>query len=122
MAAGVAAFTIDNNADFVQQLIWTDVNGNPVDLTGYSANMSIANHVQPGATIFYTLSSTGTPNSDITFVALDGIINLFIPASATTTFTFTNAVYDLLVTDTNSITTRLLMGPITISSGVTAAP
>lgn len=121
MAAGVAAFTIDNNADFQQQLIWTDANGNPINLTGYSASMSIANHTQPNATVFYTLSSSGM-NPGITFVPESGIINLFIPVSETQTFTFANAVYDLLVTDSSDITTRLLMGPITISDGVTAAP
>lgn len=121
MSAGVAAFTIDNNADFQQELIWTDANGNPINLTGYTASMSIANHTRPGAVIFYTLSSTGM-NPGITFDPTEGIINLFIPISETETFTFANAVYDLLLTDPSGITMRLLMGPITVSPGVTAAP
>lgn len=119
MAAGVASFTIDQNADFAQELIWQDSSGNPIDLTGYSAVMSIASRA--GAAPYYTLESTGM-DPGITFNPSQGIINLFIPVSVISAWTFQNAVYDLLLTNPSDITIRLLQGPIAVSPGVSTAP
>jgi hypothetical protein len=121
MAAGITNFTINANADFQQELIWTDSNGNPIDLTSYTAKMEVANNTNSNRTIYHILSSSGM-NPEITFNASLGIINLLIPASITQTFAFTSGVFDLLLTAPGGQVTRLLQGPVTVSPGVTTLP
>jgi hypothetical protein len=117
VATGVQNFIINANADFSQQLFWLDQNGNPINLTGYSAKMEIANFAGPGRTVYYTMTS---PSGGITIpTPATGEIDLFIPASVTETFTFANAVYDLLLISGTGAVTRFLEGPITLSLGVT---
>ena len=125
MPAGIVQFIIDINADFDQELIWQDSSGNPINLTGYSAAMDIANvaeppvlPTQPQQIIYYTLSSEGE-DPGITFAPTEGMIFLYIPASVTATFTFLSAVYDLVLTAPGGEVLRLLQGPIRCSPGVT---
>ena len=82
----------------------------PVDLTGYTALMQFCQF--PGGTLLYDASS------DITLGGTAGTIALVIPASATAGFTWTQAVYDLLLTSSSGVATRLLEGTVTVSTGV----
>lgn len=120
MAAGVVSFTLAQNGDFIQPLVWKDANGNPIDLTGYTAKMSIGDRRPPVVT-YYTILSTGM-NPGITLGGDTGIITLTIPVDIVQDFSFVNAVYDLLLTSPSDITTPLLQGNIIIAPGVTSPP
>lgn len=84
----------------------------PVDLTGYTANMQFRQY--PGApSVLFDCSPylvLGGPA---------GTITLTIPAAQTTTFTWYQAFYDLILTDATGNVTRLLEGTVTVSTGVT---
>jgi hypothetical protein len=84
------------------------------DLTGYTAAMQIK---------AYALSSTvlydaGAAN-DIALGGTAGTITLTIPAADTEGFTWWNGVYDLVITDSYGVATRVLEGQVTVSPGVT---
>lgn len=117
MAAGVANFIIDQNATFIQTLDWTDASGNPIDLTSWTAKMSIGNAAPP-KTVYLTLSSTGMSPGIVLGDAL-GTITITIPEATVASFTFLNAVYDLLLTAPDNNITRLIQGNIQVSPGVT---
>lgn len=84
----------------------------PIDLTGYTANLQFrANPLS--STILYDASV------DLVLGGTAGTITLTIPASATALFTWWQAVYDLILTDSSGNVTRLLEGKVTVSPGVT---
>lgn len=126
--ANVVPLILNINADFSQQFTWSDSAGNPINLTGWTAKMEIANVAeppvagrQPAQTIYYTLSSTGM-SPQIVITALTGTINILIPGATTATFTWTEAVYDLVLTAPGGQIIRFLQGPILVSPGVTTLP
>jgi hypothetical protein len=84
-----------------------------VDLTGYTANMQFCQYA--GGTLLYDASV------NLTLGGVAGTITLLIPASVTETFTWFQAVYDLLLTDSSGNATRLLAGSVTVSPAVTIA-
>lgn len=109
-------------ASYNQTFIWTTggcvpcgtvgATGVPVDLTGYTAMMQI----RPWAgspTLLYDASS------DITLYGITGEFTINISAADTSTFTWPQAVYDLLMTDPYGNVTRLMSGTVTVSTGVT---
>ena len=84
----------------------------PVDLTGYTANLQIR-PFPLSTTIDYDASS------NIVLGGTAGTITLTIPATATAGFTFWQGVYDLILTSSAGVVTRLLMGSVTVIPGVT---
>jgi len=84
----------------------------PVDLTGYSAGMQI--RAYPLATpVLYDASS------NLVLGGTAGTITLTIPAANTESFTWWNGVYDLILTSSSAVITRLLQGTVSVSAGVT---
>jgi hypothetical protein len=91
-----------------------DLCGRQLGGTGYTAAMQIK---------AYALSSTvlydaGAAN-DIALGGTAGTITLTIPAADTEGFTWWNGVYDLVITDSYGVATRVLEGQVTVSPGVT---
>lgn len=120
-APTVYDMVIDANANFDQSFQWTLPNGGLIDLTGYTAVLTIASdfYTNPNRTVFLTTQSTDlTPM--ITFPEpTAGVIRINIPAATTSLMTFKSAVFDLLLTAPDTEVTRLLQGPVDISPGVT---
>lgn len=84
----------------------------PVDLTGYTANMQIrAFPLSPS--VLYDASA------DIVLGGTAGTITLTISAADAETFTWWTGVYDLILTSPTSVVTRVLQGTVTVSPGVT---
>ena len=113
---------INQGATFIRTFIWTagqcgcDTVGagpRPVDLTGYTALMQFRPY-ELSTTILYDASS------DIVLGGVTGAIALTIPAANTETFTWWNAVYDLLLTSSSGVATRLLMGTVSVNPAVSA--
>jgi hypothetical protein len=121
VAPTVFNLTVDANADLDLELQWTLPNGTLIDLTGYSAVLTIASdfYTNPNRIVYHTSSSSGM-SPEITFPTPSaGLILIDIPAAVTSLFTFQTAVYDLLLTSGSGAVVRLLQGPVTIDPGVT---
>jgi hypothetical protein len=87
----------------------------PVSLTGYSARMQIRESVDSTTVIYEASSSTG----QIVLNNSLGTITITIPASATTLFTFTTAVYAVELFDSNGKVIPFLVGNLTLVPEVT---
>ena len=92
------------------------IDSNYVNVTGYSANMVVRNSPTSSTSII-TLSSN---NGRIVIGTTNGKFTLNITAGDTTALAAGQYVYDLEVTDTAGIVTRLLEGGFTVYEGVTS--
>lgn len=86
----------------------------PVDLTGFSARMSIKDKV--GGTEMIRLDDT---NGRITLSNTDKVIALVISATDTADMNFKKGVYDLELVSSTGVVTALLSGSVSISQEVT---
>jgi hypothetical protein len=137
MAAGRYSFTIEQGATLSFELQYTDVDGLPVDLTGYTGFMQIRSGYSGSAgTVTYltfpALSGSqyagGFPSqssflsfsgSNLTTPPVSGSIGVYAGWYATQDINFTgSAYYDLEITS-GSIRTRLLEGQVQLAKQVT---
>ena len=115
---GTYNFYINQGASYERTFLWTTTAccgvgsaPGPVDLTGYYATLQFRQYAT-SPVILYDCTN------DLILGGVAGTIALNIPPAATMTFTFWNAVYDLLLTDSSGNATRLLTGTVTISPQV----
>ena len=92
------------------------IDGTYVDVTGYSAAMSVKNSPTSASTIISLTSANGK----ITVGTTNGKFTLALTAAETTALAAGNYVYDLEVTAPNGTVTRLLEGGFTVYEGVTS--
>jgi hypothetical protein len=92
------------------------IDGNYVDVTGYTAAMSVKNSPTSATTIIELTSANGR----ITVGTTDGKFTLNLSAATTTGLAAGQYVYDLEVTAPDSTVTRLLEGGFTVYEGVTS--
>lgn len=113
MAASTYNLLIEQGATFTLSLVWKDSEGDPVDLTGYSARMQ----VRPSVTSEDVLLSL----TDQDGIVLGGDGSIVVQASATQTAAISSkrGAYDLELEDQDGTVTRLLQGVVTISPEVT---
>ena len=126
MAAGKYTFFIEQGATTDFELVWKDNDGNPVDLTSYSARMQI--RTDYGGDLICSLSSSlDTDGTGLNLSGSNGItplasgsIGIFISAASSSAFTFNEAKYDLELEHTStSYVTRLIEGKVKLSKEVT---
>jgi hypothetical protein len=115
MTAATYDITIEQGADFDLLLTWRDKAGNPIDLTGWSAQM-MARENFDDATPLFSLSS---PGGGITLGGTSGTVAIHVPAAVTSTLACGQAVYDLKLTDPLGEPMRLIQGNVTIKFAVT---
>ena len=137
MAAGRYSFTIEQGATLNFEIQYTDANGLPVDLTGYTGFMQIRSGFSgsAGTTTYLTFPSLsgsqyadGFPSqssflslsgSNLATPPVSGTIGIYAGWYATQELNFTgNAYYDLEITS-GSIRTRLLEGQVQLAKQVT---
>ena len=87
----------------------------PVPLVGYSARMQIRESVDSDTVIYEASSSVG----QIVLNNNSGTITITIPATATTLFTFSTAVYSVELFDSNGKVIPFLVGNLTLVPEVT---
>jgi hypothetical protein len=134
MAAGRYSFVIEQGATTDFEVIYNDSNGDPIDLSGYSARMSIRQSQISTSQLYITLSSSlgpcgtglnlsgsvssaGYPNP-----LSSGSIGIYISAASSSQLSFNEGHYDLeLMSGSAGCTTvtRLLMGTVRLSNEVT---
>ena len=111
--AAIANLSIDQGATFTSDVTVKDANGNPFDLTGYTAAAKLAKGY----------SSTRTRTDFTATVAADatsGVVTLSLTSTQTTALDAERYVYDLEITQTSSgNVTRVIEGIITVRPQVT---
>ncbi len=100
---------IDQGASFETTLNLTDDNDNAVNLTGYTGAGQIRKH--------YT-SSTATSFS-VTLGGANGTLTIGLSANSTANLASGRYVYDIEVTDSSGIVSRLFEGIVTVTPQVT---
>jgi hypothetical protein len=130
MSAGRYPIYIEQGASLDFEVQYIDSEGNPVDLSGYSARMQI--RPSTTSTIAYiTLTSDLQPDgsglnlsgSHSTKPPTSGSIGVFISACSSSVLEFGDAVYDLELSVPYEggcdYVTRLIQGPVRLSKEVT---
>lgn len=115
MPAQTLNLTIEQGATFTKTLVWKDSNGDPIDLSGYTARMQIRRTI----TSCDVLVDATTENGKITLTPEEGKIDIRLEAAETEALDFREAVYDLELQSADGFVTRLVQGTVELSLEVT---
>jgi hypothetical protein len=118
MAAAKKKFIIEEKATFRKRLIWQSRSKRAINLTGYMVRMQIRSIADESSAVLMELTQA---NNRIIVTPLTGTIDLFISAVDTNLLTWSEAVYDIVITAPDGTVIRLLEGKIVVSQGVTQA-
>lgn len=103
--------------DFSWQITYTDPDGNPIDLSGYTAEMQVRQTINSNDPPLMTAS---TGNGYIAITAASGLITISVPNAITQLIPAPlKAWYDLVLTSGVGVKTRLIFGQVTIPELVT---
>lgn len=106
-------FTLDQGSTFSIACIYKDAQGNPVNLTGYTARSQARETVDASSTLWNLVSPTGIT------LGSAGEIQLTIAATTTATYPPGKTFYYDLELIQDSTVIRLLQGQVFISPEVT---
>ncbi len=115
MTAGIYNFTIDQGAQYNTTIVYEDGSGNPIDLTGYTAEMQLREQSSSPNPADLTLS---TSNGGIVITPLTGTLAITMTTAQTGALTARFYVYDLELS-VGGVVSRLIQGQITVSAQVT---
>ena len=104
-----ANLVIDQGTTYTTDLNLTDENGDPLNLSGYSANSQIRKH--------YTSSNSVAFSTLIDANA--GVITLSLTADQTANIVGGRYVYDVELTDSGNNISRIVEGIVTVTPQVT---
>lgn len=107
--------TFPQGATWTLSLAWNDDDGDPINLTGFSAAMQIRQSYAQSATPIVSVSS----GSGITLGGAAGTIEVRVPATSTDDIRAGRYVYDLELTSGGGEVTRLVEGTVTVTPEVT---
>ena len=111
MLSAVTNLVVYQGADFETSFFVTKDNGSSFDLTGYSGASKIKKHYE---------SSTSTDMTvEITAPAFVGAVKLSLSNAVTSAMTPGKYVYDVVLTASDGIKSRVLEGVLTVVEGVT---
>lgn len=114
MTPGKYNLVCPQGATFSKQLTWA-IDGDPVDLTSYTARMQVREKYTSTSTIL----NLTTENGGITLGDDEGTILIDIDATTTSGIVAKDYVYDLELISSSSIVTRLLEGRFIVTPEVT---
>ncbi len=100
---------VDQGTDYSTSINLTDNDGNVVSLAGYTSNGQIRK----------TYSSSNAVSFGVTLKANTGIVLLQLTDTQTAAMTAGRYVYDVVVTDSANITSRIVEGIVTVTPRVT---
>ena len=114
MTAGIYNFTMDQGANWDLNVVYKDSDGNPINLSGYTAAMQLRqNYNSDSAELTLT-----TANGGITIVGEQGKLVLHATAAQTGSLDAGFYVYDLEITS-GGVVTRIIQGQVTVAGEVT---
>lgn len=107
--------TINQGATFELTITWNDSNGDPINLTGYTARMQVRETYSSSSTIISLTQASG-----ITLGGAAGTIAILISATTTAALTAPfSGVYDLELVSGAGVVTRVLQGAAVVTPEVT---
>tara|TARA_B100000945_G_scaffold318648_1_gene323979 strand:- start:1210 stop:1545 length:336 start_codon:yes stop_codon:yes gene_type:complete len=110
MSAGIYNFTLNQGATFTRQMTVKE-NNSPLNLTGHTAAMQLRST--------YDSSTVALSMTAAVINATQGILSISATATATAALEEGIYVYDLELTTSAGVVTRLLQGQVTVSPEVT---
>lgn len=129
MAAGRYSFLIEQGATTDFELAYKDSDGNPIDLTGYSARMHIREQIAdtvPVLTLTSSIEADGTginlSGSSGANPPTSGTLGIYISSDQTAQLDFEEGYYDLEIAVVNAgyeRVTRVLEGKVKLSKNIT---
>jgi hypothetical protein len=113
MTPGKYNFICPQGATFSKQLTW-DIDGEPVDLTGFTAKMQVREKYTSTTKIL----DLTTQNGGILLGGDEGTIQIEVSATTTSTIIPKNYLYDLELISSSTVT-RLIEGKFMVTPEVT---
>ena len=108
----IANIFIDQGADFNITVNVADVDGTTLDLAGYTAAAQMRKTYESSAVSATFTTSISSPTTD-------GQVTLSLTDSVTTALSPGRYVYDLVVTSSGGLSTRVVEGQAVVTPGVT---
>ena len=105
---------VDQNTTFTFEIEYKDSNDDAIDLTGASAKLQVRD--TSGTKLAFTLTS---PSGGITIDAPSGKLTVRMTPTQTNKLFYPKSSYDLMLTDSNAVKTKLIEGFLTLSRSVT---
>ena len=107
--------TIDQGADWYFNITYADPNGDPIDITGSTADCQLRSFPNAPTAVLTLTSGDG-----ITIVGASGEVNLHATAEQTGAIDEGTYFYDVeLIAPNTGVVTRLVQGQIVVSAEVT---
>lgn len=98
---------IDQGATFNTQIDLTNDAGDPLNVTGYTANGQIRKHYDSNTAVILTTNLA------------NGSLSLSLSANQTANMSYGRYVYDVKIINDSNTVTRLIEGLVTVTPGVT---
>lgn len=104
-----ANIVVDQGSSFSTSINVTDTDDAVIDLTGFTGAAQMRKH--------YT-SSNSVP-FNVTIIPAEGVVRLSLTANSTANVAAGRYVYDVELTDSNGIISRIVEGIVTVTPNVT---
>ena len=104
-----ANLVVDQGATYSTSITITDDNDNIYDLTGYTGAAQMRKH--------YT--SSNATSFSVSLDAASGVVTLALTATQTANLTAGRYVYDVEITSSSNVVSRILEGIVTVTPNVT---
>lgn len=104
-----ANIVIDQGTTFSTVITLADENGDAINLAGYSANSQIRKHYSSSNSQSFSVSLGGT----------QGTVTLSLTSTQTSNLVAGRYVYDVEVTSTSNVVSRIVEGIVTVTPEVT---
>jgi hypothetical protein len=114
MSAAKQNLVIDQGADWFITFTYKDAAGLPINLTGFSSKMQLRTNHSDSVAVLSLSSGEG-----MTIDSLLGKISVHATATQTGAIAFGDYFYDLEITSSGGVVTRLIEGRISVSPQVT---
>ena len=111
MAAGYQELFLEQGSDFSTSITLTDVNGDPYDLTDYTAKSQVKKSYYSSNTTANFVITISDPTSGVVGISLDSANTANIAAG--------RYVYDVLIKNSSNNITRVLEGIVNVLPQVT---
>lgn len=105
-----ANLLIDQGCTFATSVTVTDQEGAPIDLTGFTGQGQLRKHYS---------SATPAANLTIQITPFEGLVSLSLTANQTANVVAGRYVYDVELTDTYGVVSRIVEGIATVTPQVT---
>jgi len=111
MAAGYQELFLEQGTDFTTSITLDDVNGDPYNLTGYTAKSQMRkSYYSTSPTAQFTIT-INTPTT--------GVLNMSLPSANTANIAAGRYVYDVAIKNSANTVTRVLEGIVNVLPRVT---